>query len=443
MINFFYQIRKIKFSKIITLFFFVLIFFKFFYLNNEQVLSKSYADQIFNKKIQNQENITEKTRQWGPIFYSSYKLLNENEHKVIVYKIIEFVSLILIIFLIFFIYKKIHINKNSSKHFKIYYLLIILLSSSFYYSFLYGSGAIFLSFLGLLQFYLFLNKKYFFSCLVIFFGIYYKMIIIVIFGPILFLSLIVKEERKLFFYFFIISIILLLSYFIFKISSIEYPFIIIYKLFFSNSNYFFSPISYELFDLRTLIIKLLYYQKIIFFDKEQINFNLINKTLIITFAMICFSLIFILALKVSKLINKSSSQKNRTYYLVIFYILTGFIILLFFFEESVEASLMCHLSIISPLILLCSKNIKKNIGPLLLYLIGLLFYGNLIPISIMSEIGLFNYYKLIILYPDELVNWKAYIFSHSPYLGILFIFLSYVNLLKREIYLKLDNSRVK
>ena len=67
--------------KLILIFLFILIFIKFF-LNSNLLLNKNYADQIYNKKVSNLNSKLENNRDWGPIFFESYKYISDNKIKI-------------------------------------------------------------------------------------------------------------------------------------------------------------------------------------------------------------------------------------------------------------------------------------------------------------------------------------------------------------------------
>lgn len=418
--------------KIVLVFLLFLIFIKFFFLNNSILLSKNYADQIFNKKISKLDSKLEKNRDWGPIFFESYKYINDNKNKNLIFKIIEFICLIILIYVVFKLFR-IKVNEKYNQNiYDVLILLIILMSSSLYYSFIYGSGDLITALLSILQFYFFLKKKYFYSVIVLIFGIYYKFILIIPFGTILLISLIIKKERKLFFYFLIFLFLLFLTYILFYLPQIKYPINIIINLITDIDN-FTPPISFELFDLRTLILKLIIYSNFISFDSSQLNVNLINKTLIILFSFLYLFSILLIIFRTLKIQKPNKIKLSREESLIKFYILSGFIFLLLFFEVSIEKSLMYFMCILSPLLVNIYSNFRQSYRTIILFLFGLLFFGNVIPISIMYDLNLFNYYKTFLDYPNELIGWKAFIFSHAPYIGIVLIFISFIRLNKDKI----------
>ena len=210
---------------------------------------------------------------------------------------------------------------------------------------------------------------------------------------------------------------------------IEYPIKIILNFIFDTDN-FIPPISYELFDLRTLILKIIIHSNLITFDNNQLDISLINKLLIILFSLLyLFSILFVI-FKIFKLKNQNKTKLSKKNKLIKFYILSGFSFILLFFEVSIEKSLMYFLCILSPLIVNNFSNFKLSYGALALFFIGLLFYGNILPVSIMDKLNLFNFHKVLFYYPNELMGWKGFIFSHAPYFGAFLIFLSFMNVKK-------------
>ena len=141
--------------KLILIFLFILIFIKFFFLNSNLLLNKNYADQIYNKKVSNLNSKLENNRDWGPIFFESYKYISDNKNKNLIFKIIEFISLNILIYIVFKIFRTKVYEKYNQNIYDVLVLLIILLSSSLYYSFIYGSGDLTTALLSILQFYFF------------------------------------------------------------------------------------------------------------------------------------------------------------------------------------------------------------------------------------------------------------------------------------------------
>jgi hypothetical protein len=418
------EINLIKFSVVILI---LLIVSKFFLTNTNQLINFSYADKVYNKKINNLEN---KERDWGPVFYKAYAEINESSKKIIIFKIVEFTCLFLSILVIFSIYKKLDFEDINYQYFKMFNLIIILLSSSIYYSFIYGSGDLITSFIVISQFYFFLTRKYFLSCVLIFIGVYYKIVTILFFLPILFFSFISKTEKKLFFYACIIFIFLLLSSLILKYEFIFYPYNI-FNNFLSANDIFIPPLSYELFDIRTFVIKILSYSKLVSFEYSN-DYSKLNFNMIIIFSAI-YSLCTLISVIFLKTLELASKYKNnRDFYLVNFFIFYGFIYLLLFFEMSVEKSLMAILSIISPLILISYKK-KLPYLPIFLFLLGLFLYGNIFPISVMQNIQILNFFGKLLSIAGPISPWGQYIFYNVPYFGLIFIFISYVLLFREKI----------
>ena len=420
------KINLIKFSILILI---LLIVSKFFLTNTNQLNNFSYADKVYNKKIYNLEN---KERDWGPLFYKAYTEINKSSKKIIIFKIIEFICLSLLILIFFSIYKKLDFEDLNYQYFKFFNLIIILFSSSIYYSFVYGSGDLITSFIVISQFYFFLTRKYFISCILIFFGIYYKIVTLLFFLPILFFSFISKKEKKLFFYFCFVLLFLFLSSLFLKYEFIFYPYNIINN-FIGNNDVFIPPLSYELFDIRTFVIKIFSFSKLISFeysnDYSKLNFNMIIILSLIYSLCTVTSVIF---LKMLELNDKY--KKNRDFYLINFFIIYGFIYLLLFFEMSVEKSLMALLSTISPLILISFKKKIPHL-PIFLFLIGLFLYGNILPISIMEDLQVMNFIGKLLNNTGPASPWGQYIFYNIPYFGLVFIFISYVLLLRERINL--------
>ncbi len=306
------------------------------------------------------------------------------------------------------------------------------MSSSLYYSFIYGSGDLITALLSILQFYFFLKKRYFYSTIVLIFGLYYKFILIIPFGTILLVSLILKKERRLFFYFLISLFLLILTYIFFNLPQIKYPINIVIN-FITDTDNFTPPISFELFDLRTLILKLIIYSNFILFDSSQLNFNLINKNLILLFSFLYIFSISFIVFKILKTQKVNKIKLSREDSLIKIYILSGFSFLLLFFEVSIEKSLMYFLCILSPLFMNIYYNLRISFIKTLIFIVGLLFFGNIIPISVMYNLNLFDYYKIFFNYPNDLIGWKAFIFSHAPYIGIVLIFISFIKSYKSNI----------
>ena len=101
------EITLIKFSILILI---LLIVSKFFLTNTNQLINFSYADKVYNKKIHNLEN---KERDWGPVFYKAYAEINKSSKKIIIFKVIEFMSLFSLILMIFSIYKKLDFEDRN------------------------------------------------------------------------------------------------------------------------------------------------------------------------------------------------------------------------------------------------------------------------------------------------------------------------------------------
>ena len=226
--------------------------------------------------------------------------------------------------------------------------------------------------------------------------------------------------------------LLFLTYILFNLSQIKYPINIIINLI-TDTNNFTPPISFELFDLRTLILKLTIYSNFIFLDTAQLNVDLINKTLIIIFLFLyIFSILFIF-MRIFKIQNPNKINLSREESLIKFYILSGFSFLFLFFEVSIEKSLMYFICILSPLIGNNYSNFRQSYRIIIIFFLGLLFFGNIIPIGIMDDLNLFNYYKAFLYYPNELIGWKAFIFSHAPYVGVVLIYISFIKVNKYKI----------
>ena len=418
------EITLIKFSILILI---LLIVSKFFLTNNNQLINFSYADKIYNKKIYNLEN---NERDWGPVFYKAYAEINKSSKKIIIFKIIEFICLFLLILIIFSIYKKLNYDDLNYQYFKLFNLIIILFSSSIYYSFVYGSGDLITSFIVISQFYFFLTRKYFISSILIFFGVYYKIVTLVFFLPILFFSFISKTEKKLFIYIFIIFICIFLYSLILKYEFIFYPYNI-FNNFLSTNDVFIPPLSYELFDIRTFVIKILSFSKLISFENLN-DYSKLNFNMIIIFSIIYSLCTFISVIFLKKLELSRKYKSKRDFYLVNFFIIYGFIYLLIFFEMSVEKSLMALISIISPLILISYKK-KLPYLPIFLFLLGLFLYGNILPISIMHNLQVLSFIGKLLSNSGPISPWGQYIFYNVPYFGLVFIFISYVLLLREKI----------
>ena len=140
--------------------------------------------------------------------------------------------------------------------------------------------------------------------------------------------------------------------------------------------------------------------------------------------------ISVIFLKKLELSRKYKSKRN--FYLVNFFIIYGFIYLLIFFEMSVEKSLMALISIISPLILISYKK-KLPYLPIFLFLLGLFLYGNILPISIMQNLQVLSFIGKLLSNSGPISPWGQYIFYNVPYFGLVFIFISYVLLLREKI----------
>ena len=52
----------------------------------------------------------------------------------------------------------------------------------------------------------------------------------------------------------------------------------------------------------------------------------------------------------------------------------------------------------------------------------------ILTVSIMDKLNLFNFHKVLFYYPNELMGWKVYFFS-APYFGV-FNILSFMNVKK-------------
>ena len=55
---------------------------------------------------------------------------------------------------------------------------------------------------------------------------------------------------------------------------------------------------------------------------------------------------------------------------------------------------MYFICILSPLIGNNYSNFRQSYRIIIIFFLGLLFFGNIIPIGIMDDLNLFNYYKL-------------------------------------------------
>ena len=396
----------------------------------------SYAEKTYESHIIDHDSDIEfNGRKWGPIsiilISGVNKFLPEN-YSSLYWRLALLISYFFIIYFLLNLISefKLLYNYNNNRVWSSILLVCALQSSGAIYDITNGDLKIItaLSIIG--HFYFFCKKKYFISTIFIIFGIYYKFLPIIFAFPYLIFAVASKNHKRYFVYLFIVCLIF--SVISFPIQGLIYgslyPLSIIYSVFDQTSNSI--PIwSQEIFNPLSLINKILYGFEI---EKSiSSRFELSSTiTTIISLSTILLILIngfagFVL----SRFENKwENSDQLRLIHLFFFQVIIGFLYLILSVDVSIQHLLIPLISIYAPIFLFSATIHKFNdldrdkIKFIILYFIGLIFIGGLLPISIVNTIMPYDLIDNIVSNnTSHIGEYGRFIWYHIPLIGIIII----------------------